>query len=386
MKIAVNTRLVIENKLEGIGRFTFELLKRMIPAHDDVEFHLFFDRPYRGQLSQFKNVKCHVVFPPFKHVAIGPYWFDHALRRKLKKIDPDLFLSTDSMNMLKPICKTLTVIHDLNFEHAEVKLPTMVRNYYKNRVPTVAKQSNALATVSEFSRKDMAEIYDIDQKKIEVVYNAVNEGFKPVAESEHQSIREEVSKGRPYFLFVGGMYHRKNLVRLLKAFEKFKAESHSDTALVLAGNQVSEASELLNEIEGSEYRKDIFLPGRIDDNKLPLLYSAARAFTLVSVLEGFGIPVLEAMSCACPVIVADNTSLPEIAGDAGFYVDAMNVDSIADGLMKLDSDVELRQDLSQKALERSSKFNWDESAEILWNLIKKTALRWVARFSLHDQG
>ena len=190
---------------------------------------------------------------------------------------------------------------------------------------------------------------------------------------EEKEFKKKLTGGREYFLFVGGMYHRKNLVRLLKAFEKFKSDVDSDAMLVLAGRKVAESAELFRELDSSPYRKDVIIPGRVSEKNLALLYSAAIALTYVSILEGFGIPVLEAYGCGCPAIVSNGTSLPEIAGDAALYVDPLNIDSIAVAMAQLYSDRDKRKELSKKALERSGNFSWDDSAEKLWGILKAVA-------------
>ncbi|MEQ8522772.1 MAG: glycosyltransferase family 1 protein, partial [Vicingaceae bacterium] len=312
-----------------------------------------------------------VLFPPIKHASLGKIWFDHSVRRKLRQLKPDVFLSTDSMNTLHPEFKTATVIHDLNFEHFPEYFSPSWRNYYLNRVPVVARESDAIFTVSEFSAKDITRQYGIDSEKITVIYNGASTQFIPSSPNKFESVKKRFSDGKEYFLFVGGMYHRKNLLRLFKAFEQFKEKSGSETVLVMAGRHVSDSVEVISEIKKSRFRADIITPGRINDEDLPDLMSAARALTYVSVFEGFGMPVLEAMSCGIPILTSNGTSLPEIAGDAAYYADPFDVESICAGLVQLDSDPELRAKLAEKALTRAQLFKWDDGAEKAWTVLSK---------------
>jgi glycosyltransferase involved in cell wall biosynthesis len=373
LKIAVNTRLLLPDKLEGIGRFTNELMFRIVAAHPECEFHFLFDRPFDPEFTRYENIIAHVVRPPLRHALLGWIWFDWSVKRVLKKIKPDVFFSPDSMNLLSPVCKNITVIHDLNFEHFPEYLDYFLRLYYQKRIPEVARNASALVSVSEFSARDISEQYGIDASKIHVVYNAVGKEFVPSSEAENVRIREELTGGKEFFVFVGALYKRKNLVNQLRAFELFKESSGSDMKFLIAGNRVKDADELVEVVEKSSYKDDIILYGRISEAQLPVVLSAAKALTYVSIFEGFGMPILEAMSCGTPVITSNTSGMPEVAGDAALYADPFMVDEIKKCMQDISSNQELRDRLSKNAMQQVKKFDWDKSSEQLWQLLSSVA-------------
>ena len=373
MKIAVNTRLLLKDKLDGIGRFTNELMFRIVAAHPECEFHFLFDRPFDPEFVRYKNIVPHVVRPPLRHALLGWIWFDWSVRRKLKKIKPDVFFSPDSMNLLKPVCKNSTVIHDLNFEHFPEYLTFFLRYYYQKRSPIIARNASALVTVSDFSAKDIAAQYSIDPSKIHVIYNAAGAEFKPITENEKIQVRKEFTDGKEFFVYVGSLYKRKNLLTQLRAFDLFKASSGSDIKFLIAGNPDKDAEALIEHIEHSNYKDDIILYGRLSESKLPAVLSAATALIYVSSFEGFGMPILEAMSCGTPALTSNTSSMPEVAGEAALYADPFNIGEIAKCMHDISSNQELRDRLAQNAMKQVMKFNWDKSADQLWEVLSSVA-------------
>ena len=150
LKIAVNTRLLIKNKLEGIGWFSYETLKRITRAHPEHQFYFLFDRPFDESFVFGSNVTPIVIRPQARHPILFYLWFEKSIPRALKKINPDLFMSTDGYLSLSTTTPSLPVIHDLNFEHYPEQLPFLVRKYYKHYFPRFARKAARIATVSEF--------------------------------------------------------------------------------------------------------------------------------------------------------------------------------------------------------------------------------------------
>ena len=369
MRIAVNTRLLLKDKLEGIGRFTNELMFRIVAAHPECEFHFIFDRPFDPDFIRYDNIVPHVVGPPLRHALLGWIWFDWSVRRKLKKIKPDVFFSSDSMNLLSPVCKSVTVLHDLNFEHFPEYFDPILRYYYQKRSPIVARNASAIVTVSTFSAADISSIYAVDSAKIHVVYNAVGKEFIPSSEEVKIKIREKYTSGKEFFVFVGALYKRKNLLNQIKAFELFKETSGSDMKLLIVGNLVSDANELIDYVRKSSFKDDIIFFGRLPEKELPAVLSAAKALTYVSSFEGFGMPLVEAMSCGTPIITSTTSSMPEVGGEAALYADPFNIEEISQRMKEISTDDELRARLAQNATVQVKKFDWDKSAESLWNVL-----------------
>lgn len=372
MKIAVNTRLLLKNKLEGIGWFMFETLQRIVQDHPEHSFYFIFDRKYDEKFIFSDNVIPIVIGPPTRHPFLQYLWFEYSIPYALNKIKPDIFLSPDAYNSLRSPFKSLLVIHDLNFEHYPEKMPRMVRKYYRYFTPRFANKASRIATVSEFSKNDIVEQYKIDPDKIDVVYNGVNEQYSPVNVDVKKDIREKYTKGSDYFIYVGALIERKNLDNLFKAFDQFKKSTDHNTKLLIVGSKMWNNKELKDTFEQMQFKDDVVFTGRLEMDELCKATGSALAMTYVSYFEGFGIPILEAFSAGVPVITSNVTSMPEVAGDAAILVDPFDVSEIAEAMRNITEDKSLREDLIQKGFERRKKFSWDQSAKNLWQSIEKT--------------
>ena len=219
MKIAVNTRLLIKDKLEGIGWFTYESLKRIVTAHPEHEFFFIFDRDYDGEFIFSTNVTPVVIGPQARHPVLFYIWFEFSLPAALKKIKADLFISPDAYLSLKTKVPSLLVIHDLNFEHYPKMVPFLARKHYQFFTPKFAEKADRIATVSQFSKDDIVQNYHISPEKIDVVYNGANETFYPINEDDKKKAKAMYCEGNDYFVFIGALNPRKNLVNLFKAFD-----------------------------------------------------------------------------------------------------------------------------------------------------------------------
>ncbi|NOU46207.1 MAG: glycosyltransferase family 4 protein [Bacteroidales bacterium] len=374
MKIAVNTRLLIKNKLDGIGWFTFETLRRIVRSHPEVEFYFLFDRHYDPGFIFGPNVTPVVLNPPARHPVLFMIWFEWSVSRALKEIKPDLFLSPDGYLSLSTAFPSLAVIHDLNFEHFPKDLPLLVRWYYRYFFPRFARKATRLVTVSEFSKLDIINQYNIPPGKIDVIYNGANEAFIPVYGNEISSVRERFTNGCPYFIFVGSLHPRKNLVRLFGAFDRFKSQSKNDIKLLVVGEKKWWTSEIELKFNAMTYKDEVVFCGRLKANDLHLVTASALATTYVSYFEGFGIPIIESFRCGVPVITSNVTSMPEVAGDAALLVDPFDEDSISNAMLAIANDPLLRESLIRKGFERAKLFNWDNTARQLWDSILHTII------------
>lgn len=372
MVIAVNTRLLINNKLEGIGWFTYETLSRITQKHPEHTFYFLFDRPYHSDFVFSSNVIPIVLHPQARHPILFVLWFEISVTRFLAKLKPDLFLSPDGYLSLSTKTPSLAVIHDLNFEHYPKDLPWIIEKYYRYFFPKFARKATRIATVSNFSKQDIAKTYQIDPSKIDVVYNGSNEGYHPLSEIENESTRAIYTNERPYFVYVGALLPRKNLANLFLAFEQYKQKSGANTVLMIVGEKKWWTPSIENAYSQISDKSGIIFTGRLEPNELNKVLSASIALTYVSYFEGFGIPILEAFRCGTAVISANVTSMPEVAGDAAIFVDPFSVCEIADALQKLSENKTFRNDLIQKGTFQLKKFSWDNSAELLWKCIEMT--------------
>lgn len=371
MKIAVNTRLLLKNKLEGIGWFTFETLCRITKQHPEHTFYFIFDREYSASFVFASNVKAIVAPPQARHPLLYFIWFEFVIPRMLKKIGADLFLSPDGYLSLRSKTKQVAVFHDLNFEHYPQDLPPLERWYYRTFFPKYAHKATRIATVSEFSKSDIIKCYHIDSDKIDVVYNGANEIFQPISELEKKQVLIKFALGCEYFICVGSVHPRKNMVNLFKAFEIFKSGSSSQVKLLVVGQKKWWTKEMHLSLNQMTHKSEVLFTGRVNTNDLKRLMGSALALTYVSYHEGFGIPIIEAFCCDTPVITSAITSMPEVAGDAALLIDPFAPLSIADAMKKIHENGNLRNELITRGRERRKLFSWQKTADNLWKCIEK---------------
>ncbi|HET6245756.1 MAG: glycosyltransferase family 4 protein [Bacteroidetes bacterium] len=371
MIIAVNTRLLIKNKLEGIGRFAYETLSRITVQHPEHTFVFIFDRNYEKEFIFSSNVIPVIIGPQARHPILFFLWFEFSVKKILAKYKADIFVSPDGYLSLSTNVKSLAVIHDLNFEHYPDDLPCLIGKYYRYFFPRFAKKASRIATVSKFSKQDIIHRYGISEDKIDVVYNGPSDIFKPAIAVDIESTRSKYANGKPYFLYVGSLHPRKNIGNLFKAFDLFRKKTKADIKLLITGEKYYWTDEMQKVYESLEFKQDIIFTGRINDLELAKVMPAALALTYVSYFEGFGIPVVEAMQCDVPVITSNQTSLPEIAGNAALLTDPFSVESIAHAMSGIYNYPALRKELIEKGRIRREKYSWQKTSELLFDSICK---------------
>ncbi len=371
MKIAVNTRLLLKNRLEGIGIFTRETLSRITKAHPEHQFYFLFDRAYDESFIFSDNVTPVVAHPQARHPYLWYLFFEHGIPLKLRKIKPDLFLSTDGWIPTRLDIPTVNVIHDLNFLHHPEFVPPVVRRYYDRFFPKFARNATRLATVSQFSCDDIHQSYQVPTERIDVVYNGANQAYRPYTEEEQSAVKQHYTDGKDYFLFVGLIHKRKNLANIFRAFELFKERTGSPMKLVVVGDKKWWAGEIEDTYLAMHYREDVVMLGRQQIDTLSALTAAATAMVYASLFEGFGQPIVDAFNAHTAVITSDVSSMPEIAGGAALLVNPYSVEEIAHALEQLCLDENLRNTLIEKGIARKGIYTWDHTAELLWQTVEK---------------
>ncbi len=372
MKIAINTRFLLKDKLEGIGWFTHETVKRMVTQHADCEFVFLFDRTFDESFIYNSNVTPKVVFPPARHPFLWYTWFEWAVPQVLKKEKPNLFMSPDGYGSLSTNIPTTLVIHDLAFEHHPQDVGNLVRKYYQYYTPRYAQKAARIATVSEYSKQDIVTQYGIQSDAIDVVYNGCNTLYQPVSEEIQKETKKEYTNGASYFLYVGAMHPRKNIGNLFKAFDAFKKTHSSDVKLLMVGRKAWGTAEIEEIYERMEFKDDVIFTGRVSSEALKNILGSALALTYIPYFEGFGIPIIESQYSNTPVITSNITSMPEVAGGAAHLVDPFSTESITEGLLKVARDEGYHAQLATKGLENCQNFTWQKSADLLWDSMMKT--------------
>jgi len=280
----------------------------------------------------------------------------------------DLFHATDFVMAPNRARHKLVTVHDLAFLfYPEAAMPSLHR-YLHVVVPRSIQRADHLLADSEHTARDLQAQWQISAERITVVHGAVDhQHFQPVDDPARlQAIRQRYGlDDRPFLLGLSTLQPRKNFARLVEAFAMAKAEAKLPHRLVIGGGKGWLYEEIFAKVQALGLQEEVLFPGFIDEADLPALYSAATFFAYPSLYEGFGLPLLESLACGTPVLTADNSSLPEAGGPGALYVQATEVTSIAEGIIRLATDSALRQTLRDAGLIHANHFTWERSAQQL---------------------
>jgi glycosyltransferase involved in cell wall biosynthesis len=373
MVIAINTKALLPGKMEGYGYYIEEIFSRIAIKHPEHEFYFLFDRPFGQQFIYAPNIHPVIIKPQARFPLAWNVWYNWTVPAFLRKIKASVFVSADGFCSLRTNVPQCIVVHDLAFlRHPEFISASHLRYYQKN-TGRFLRKANVIATVSAYSKKDIIGAYNIDPSKIHVTPNATNTVFKPLEYEEREAIKQKYSAGCEYFIYTGSIHPRKNPIKLLKAFSRFKKRQQSNMKLIFAGRLAWKTGEFTKLLATFKFRNDVILTGYVEKEELARLVASAYALVYPSFFEGFGVPPLEALQCGVPAIVSNNSAMPEVGGDAYLYIDPQNPDDIAEKMMLIYKDETLRSRLIENGKQRLKLFNWDESAKKMWKCIELAA-------------
>lgn len=371
MRIAVNAQTLVKNKMEGLGWFSYETLKRIVQQHPEHEFVFIFGKGVEKDFIFSDNVKAINIGPPYFRPLAWWLKFEFLLSRYINKNNFDLFLSPDGWSCQKIKVKTVIVVHDINFVHFPQFLQKSFHYYYSTFFPKWIKHAKRIATVSNYSKQDIVNTYQTPEDKIDVLYNAASSIYQPTDIKTKEATLTKYTQGKPYFIFVGALHPRKNVINLFKAFNQFKQTDKQAIKLVVVGERFYWNKETNSTFENLQYKEDIIFTGRLNQEELNRVMGSALALTYPSLFEGFGIPIVEAMNCGIPIITSNTTSMPEVADKAALIVDPNSVDEIAKAMDLMAKDKNLRKKLIDAGNIRKNIFSWDKTAEKLWSTIHR---------------
>ena len=276
----------------------------------------------------------------------------------------ELFHSPDfTLPPVRQGTRTLVTVHDLSFLHLPDCFEPALLDYLVANVPRAVHRADWILADSENTRRDLIELLDVPEDRITVIYPAVEDRFRPIDDVEAlDRVRQRYDFPHRFILTVGTIQPRKNYLGLIDALARLDA---TDVALVIVGGKGWLYDDIYARVQDLELEDRVLFAGFIDDRDLPAVYNLAQVFCLPSLYEGFGIPPLEAMACGTPVIVSDNSSLPEVVGDAGITIDARDTDALANALSQLLADPARQRELTKRGLAQATKFSWANAAERL---------------------
>lgn len=371
MKIAINCWVLRNKQLDGIGYFTVNTISRLIKNHPEAEFMILCDKNFTEDYFNYPNARKYHVFPALRHPLLYIWYLEAILPGFLRKHRPDLLVSMEGFSSLLSATRQMPVLYDINFEHQPQDLALKNRLYFRFFFRRFVKKAVRVATISEYSKQDIASFYHISADKIDNVSCGINGNFSPLTDEEKMATRQQFSEGMPYFFFVGSMHPRKNIKRLIEAYTLFRRQSGAAVKLLLAGAIWWSKSTIEEAYNSSPYKNDIVFTGRLSEEDLKKVLGSALALSFVPIFEGFGLPIVEAFQSEVPVICSNTTSMPEVAGEAAVLVDPFKVESIAEGMQKMYEDAGLRLRLLALGRLQKNKFTWDNTALLFWESIVK---------------
>lgn len=350
----------------GIGRYVRELVSALSRLDNQTDYRLFVSGATRQKLPS----------PPasnfiWKPSPIPPKWFARLWHRARLPIPVEVF--TGKVNLYHatdfvlpptlPGTRTLLTVHDLSFVRVPDAASPSLKAYLDAVVPRSVRRADHILADSTATKNDLIELYATPPEKITVLLSGVDARFKPIADTKvRQAVKAKYQlSSRPYILSVGTVQPRKNYARLIQALARLKADGH-DLDLVIVGGRGWLEDPIYETIRETGMNDSVHFTGFADDADLPALYSEAACVAVPSLYEGFGIPVLEGMACGTPVVTANVSSLPEVAGDAALTVTPTDLDELTGALKRVITDEALRQELIQRGIARAKQFTWESSA------------------------
>ena len=272
-------------------------------------------------------------------------------------------------------CRSVVTIHDCIHLMFPQYLPGRLAYVYaKGSMWSATRKANKILTVSEASKRDILRLFDVDPEKVVVIHNAIDERFLSPANPEQMDlVRQRYQLDHPFVLYVGNIKPHKNLERLIDAFGRARGQCPDDLKLIIVGDEISKYPALRQSVHKHKLDKHVRFLGFQPMETLAAFYRLARAFVFPSLYEGFGLPPLEAMACATPVVTSNVSSLPEVAGGAALLVDPYDADSIASGIIAAVTDETLRADLIKRGKERARSFSWTQSVRRIHEIYMEVA-------------
>ena len=350
----------------GMGQYQYHLLKHLLKIDHNNFYHLYafnFRNRQRFKEIRFpaKNYKIQAL--PIPQRLIISWWM------MMRKPYLDQLIKKCDVHHLSEICippfkktKTVAFIHDLTtilFPKHHKKSNVFLHSKRFKRIHKV----DAVLTNSESTKKDIIQHLKIKPEKIFVTYLGADDRFRPMNESEVESVLQKYNLKKPYILFVGTLEPRKNVETLVSAFDQLKKKHQIPHQLVLVGQKGWLYKNIFKAIESSPNKTDIRHTDYVSDADLPALINGAEVFSYPSFYEGFGLPVLEAMQCGTPVITSNISSMPEVGGEACLYINPESTDELAEKIYSVINNDNLQKDLSEKGIERAKFFSWEKCAK-----------------------
>jgi glycosyltransferase involved in cell wall biosynthesis len=362
MRICIDISPAIHHRA-GIGRYAQELAAALLDAAPENEYVAFYNYPAQEQvepsLDRLSHLTTNLPDKPWRLRVL----LAQLLRRSQDSLfrGADLFHATDHLLPRLSQVKSVFTLHDLTFRLFPQTHSVWNRWFLLLMMPRFLRAAGAIVADSECTRRDAAQFYGIDARRIAVIYPGVSARFHPAGAPGAATVRQKYGLPEHFVLSVGTIEPRKNLATLLEAFSRLTPYDPRPP-LVIAGKTGWLYETFFRRLRELGLEDQVVLLGFVPDDDLPALYSAADLFVFPSLYEGFGLPALEAMACGTPVVASNASSLPEVVGEVGLLVDPHDVGGLAAAMERTLADERLRAEMRAKGLERARAFTWEKTA------------------------
>jgi glycosyltransferase involved in cell wall biosynthesis len=381
MKIGVDLRCFQEGRKSGVAEYALNLLSKLLEIDRENQYVLFFNSFQKteidlGDLVAYSNVEVKIFRYPNKLLNLFFWYFNWPKIDRMLGGTDVLFFPNINFAAWSKKTKAILTIHDLSFERYSETFSWKRRLWHFFVNPKkLSRKADKIVAVSDSTRNDLEKLYEIKSSKIKVIHSAAGENFTVLDRNDLKLAEIAKSYNLPYkfILYLGTIEPRKNIIGIIRAFNQLRSLNDAELnkyKLVIAGAVGWKSEKIFSEIKNSPFTEDIIMTGVVAKDDMSAVYNLASIFIYPSFFEGFGFPPLEAMQCGLPVVASNNSSLPEIVGEAGILVDPDKPDEIYQAMKEVLQNRELSAKLRQSGLERAKKFTWQETAEKFLEVIK----------------
>lgn len=350
------TALELRNR-SGVGQYTAQLLEALVKRGGDWRYVLLTSRPLTCAIPEG------VLVPAGRKFPSRSLWIQFVLPRIVTQLRPRLCHFTNSLAPLSLSCPFVVTVYDMSLFLFPRLQPRKSLLLVRSILPTVARKAAAVITASSSAKEDIVRVLRVPAERVRVVYAAAAGEFRVIQSAgELNRVRRKYMLEDPFVLAVSTLEPRKNLSRLVKAFEGLRCHGRKER-LILAGQLGWRYQPLLRQIEESGLKEAVRLLGYVPSSDLPAIYNLARAVAFPSIYEGFGLPIVEAMACGTPVLTSNLSSMAELGAGAALLVNPFSEEEIRDGLLRVLTEEALREELRSAGLDRAANFSWKRAAE-----------------------
>jgi glycosyltransferase involved in cell wall biosynthesis len=370
MNIAINTRVLNGNEVAAM--LLNKKFEQLALLHTEHNFIFISANEEFNTKNAIKNIQTISLKQSSKNPLLWKYWYNFTLNALLKKIKADVVVHTDIICCLRTKLPQWIVVNDLAFTDFPSVYPKKYNQFLEANAGAFLTKANNTLAASAYLQEQIIQRYSITEKNITVFYPAANEKYQPINWEQREQVKTTYAAGKEYFLFSGIIHAQSNLINLLKAFSLFKKWQKSNMQLILAINTTTDTTTFIKSLQTYKHKADVILLKDTTEDELRGITGAAYAFVTPVLFHDNMAILLNALQCGVPVISGNTLPIKEILGEAVLYADCTNVKELADKMMLLFKDEDIRRTFINKGLQQVKQYKGDSAVNLLWKNILAT--------------